>query len=628
MLKIFLKILIIFPLLGATALLPATALAVSADEPIAGISPVTPAQMEAALSARNPGHIHPNIAQLYVEWGYRFGIRADVAFAQMMHETNSLKYGGDVQPSQNNFAGIGATGGGNPGNSFASAELGVIAHYAHLAWYIFPYHVNGYCNSGYDPRHFGSSHKNTVRTIRDLGGQWAVPGTGYGDAIARYANAIWSYNARGYLLGSFNEVPGHSASQLSGTWYFTWYDSLPQHGMAGNWIVISNHGQGTARVQIRIGDYVIHDPGSPANDFWSIPEGGRITPQIINLMAGPVRIESLDGQPIFASQRVLYQDTFTEVVGVPAERLSDSWEFTWYDSRPQNGMAGNWIMVANMGSVPAELQVYIGVELVATYTVAEGNALQPGAIVTPQFPGRMGGSVWVRSVNGQPLIASQRVLYKDSFSEIMGAPTAGLGSEYFFPWYDLSSSSMNGDWIVVANRDTEPADVEIYVGNILAARLAAATGNAIPPGGIAIPSFSGMMGGPVRVVSTNSRKLLVSQRTLYRDSFEEVQGVQPADFGQEELFSWYDSALVDYMRGDWLLIANRGSGEARVEIDIGSTRMHDPNNPANDFFIIPEGGVITPSFSNFMGGPVKITCTSGQPLLTSQRVLYKDGLYR
>ena len=164
--------------------------------------------------------------------------------------------------------------------------------------------------------------------------------------------------------------------------------------------------------------------------------------------------------------------------------------------------------------------------------------------------------------------------------------------------------------------------------NILAAKMAAETGNAVPPGGMITPWFNGWMGGPVKVVSTNGRKLLVSQRTLYRDSFEEVQGIQPADFGEEELFSWYDSALIDYMRGDWLLIANRGTGEANVEITIGSIRMHDPANPANDFFTIPEGGVITPAFSNFMGGPVTITCTTGQQLLTSQRVLYKDGLYR
>lgn len=38
------------------------------------------------------------------------GIKADVAFMQIMKETNFLKFTGDVKESQNNFAGIGATG--------------------------------------------------------------------------------------------------------------------------------------------------------------------------------------------------------------------------------------------------------------------------------------------------------------------------------------------------------------------------------------------------------------------------------------------------------------------------------------------------------------------------------------
>src|SRR5659263_682474 len=176
-----------------------TAFAVTADEPIAGYSMVTPAQLDAELSYVNPGHIHPEIAQLYVTWGSRFGIKADLAFSQMLHETNYLRYTGDVRSWQNNFAGIGATGGGNPGNYFPSAEAGVIAHYAHLAWYVYPNHVNEYCNSAWDPRHFGTTHRNTVRTLRDLGGQWAVPGVGYGDALALYATRIWNRSDPFYI---------------------------------------------------------------------------------------------------------------------------------------------------------------------------------------------------------------------------------------------------------------------------------------------------------------------------------------------------------------------------------------------------------------------------------------------
>ncbi|MBE3066003.1 MAG: glucosaminidase domain-containing protein, partial [Chloroflexi bacterium] len=287
--KVLAITIIALALLGV--LWPAAALAVSPDDPVTGISGISPAQLEAELSRLNPGHIHPGIAQLYVDWGYRFGIRADVAFAQMLHETNYLRYGGDVHPSQNNFAGIGATGGGNPGNSFASAEAGVIAHYAHLAWYVFPDHVNGYCNSTWDPRHFGTGHRNTVHRIRDLGGQWAVPGTGYGDALARIATNEWNYNLQGHWLGSFNEVPGTAGDALSTTWYFTWYDSKPLNGMVSNWILIGNQGTGTARVQLSVGEVLIADAAHPEHDYWQIPEGGRITPVIADFMGGPVKVQ-------------------------------------------------------------------------------------------------------------------------------------------------------------------------------------------------------------------------------------------------------------------------------------------------------------------------------------------------
>ena len=144
------------------------------------------------------------LAKLYVLLGRRFGIRADMAWAQMVHETNFGRYTGDVQPAQNNFAGIGATG-GVPGNSFATAELGVIAQYAHLAWYLYPAHLDDpYCvpvtvsdpsviiTVPGDPRHFvigGQEHQGNVRTVQDLSQKWAV-GSGYGDAIMAYDGEI------------------------------------------------------------------------------------------------------------------------------------------------------------------------------------------------------------------------------------------------------------------------------------------------------------------------------------------------------------------------------------------------------------------------------------------------------
>jgi hypothetical protein len=146
------------------------------------------------------------LAKMYVIYGKRFGIRADMAWAQMVHETGYGQYGGDVLPEQNNMAGIGATGGGVPGHSFATAELGVIAQFVHLAWYLYPDHVTDpYCvqvsqpedgtpiATPGDPRHFaqadGAVHKGNVRTVYELSGKWA-PGATYGSAVQSIAGRI------------------------------------------------------------------------------------------------------------------------------------------------------------------------------------------------------------------------------------------------------------------------------------------------------------------------------------------------------------------------------------------------------------------------------------------------------
>ena len=140
------------------------------------------------------------ISALYIKWGKVFVKRADIAFAQMTHETDFLTFTGDVKPNQNNFAGLGATG-GVPGLSFKTEELGIIAHYAHLCWYLNANKVNEYCSDEYDPRHFGlnGGHPHTKfngnTTLKRLGGAWAVPGLTYAKRIADIANDINKHNS-------------------------------------------------------------------------------------------------------------------------------------------------------------------------------------------------------------------------------------------------------------------------------------------------------------------------------------------------------------------------------------------------------------------------------------------------
>ena len=62
------------------------------------------------------------------------GIRPEVAWAQTMLETNWLKFGGRVNISQFNFAGLGATDNGAAGADFSgygnqAVRMGVRARY-------------------------------------------------------------------------------------------------------------------------------------------------------------------------------------------------------------------------------------------------------------------------------------------------------------------------------------------------------------------------------------------------------------------------------------------------------------------------------------------------------------------
>lgn len=104
---------------------------------------VTPERLMAFLADRNP-KVDPRfreIARWYKYYGEGWRVRWDYAFFQMALETNFLSYRrgdgrrGDVWETQNNFAGIGATGGGVRGERFPDVKTGVHAQIQHLVAY-------------------------------------------------------------------------------------------------------------------------------------------------------------------------------------------------------------------------------------------------------------------------------------------------------------------------------------------------------------------------------------------------------------------------------------------------------------------------------------------------------------
>lgn len=126
------------------------------------------------------------LADLFLEEGANESIRGDIAFCQSIKETGWFRFGGQVLPEQNNFAGIGATNNSPVGKGtwFESARLGVRAQIQHLKAYA---NDEALVNECVDPR-FGLVTRGAAgNKWTGLNGRWAVPGKGYGESIL----ALW-----------------------------------------------------------------------------------------------------------------------------------------------------------------------------------------------------------------------------------------------------------------------------------------------------------------------------------------------------------------------------------------------------------------------------------------------------
>ncbi|GKG90043.1 hypothetical protein CE91St32_10850 [Gordonibacter pamelaeae] len=168
-----------------TALVGATSVGMqykgSSGYGIMGVSNVDASQMSAffsskskkypadAYSGKGAGTIEQFCTILCEEAAVE-GVRAEVVFAQAMKETGYLQFGGDVKAEQCNFAGIGATGNGVPGNSFADVRTGLRAQVQHLKAYASTEELVQVC---VDPR-FGYVKRGCAPTVESLGGKWAT----------------------------------------------------------------------------------------------------------------------------------------------------------------------------------------------------------------------------------------------------------------------------------------------------------------------------------------------------------------------------------------------------------------------------------------------------------------------
>lgn len=162
---------------------------------IFGQAEATQAQAAAYIKANSSRLlISCSVEQLvsyYWEEAEREQVRPDLALCQALVETGVFGYGGDVHHSQNNFCGLGTTGGGVKGASFKTPQLGVRAHIQHLLAYAKKEKPSA---AVIDPRYELAHKLRLERGLIDkwygLNGTWAM-GSYYCEKImARYVGML------------------------------------------------------------------------------------------------------------------------------------------------------------------------------------------------------------------------------------------------------------------------------------------------------------------------------------------------------------------------------------------------------------------------------------------------------
>lgn len=409
------------------------------------------------------------------------------------------------------------------------------------------------------------------------------------------------------------------------SYYSTWYDDIG----GNNWVLIANPNSASdIWADLYIGGMAVGLPRLEDYASGQIPPGAIVYAKYPGLMGGPVVASgrSVTPNPV-VSQRTLWPkggNSFEEVPGISALNLSNQYWWTWYDM--QSPGYKDWVLISNPNAFDVYAVVVLAGELIWDDVVPAGGQ------TNLQFPGEMGGPLMVRGyVSGSSdpanIMASQRVLSNSdtAFNELPGIPSDNLSSDYLWTWYDMTGGAIN--WVLIANPDTNfPNDIYYQ---IKIAGDTVANGGPVAAGDTEARVFPGTMGGPVEVLTSFDEAhhlpapSIVSQRSLWGPSFEEVPGARRSGLQPSYEWTWYDEVSAGAL--NWVLIANPSNTETITAYISFPDQVS--GIPQLYWDVIPPGGKITPRFPGRMGGPVKVWAylygtTSPRPVLTSQRVLW------
>jgi hypothetical protein len=348
--------------------------------------------------------------------------------------------------------------------------------------------------------------------------------------------------------GYFAELMGLPKEFLSTRYAFPWYNSRDFDSQ----IRIANISNVTTTVTISI----LNQPLTscmPRNGPYNLPKGASIVVSCRGWSAGPLVVKSSAGN-IIASLRVLPETggaSYSEIMGVPANQLSNTYAFPWYDNKNLNTQ----LRVANVGGGPTTtVRLFMGTKEITSCTsskpypfkIAKGASLQVSCGEVNKGPLKVVGSA------GISIIASLRILHKTGstarFSEMMGLPAKQFSTAYTFPWYNNKNLKTQ---LRIGNIGNAPSQVHLFLGS-----LEMTTGcTSIPPtpypfripkGTTLVVSCPNLSKGPVRVIGSAGIHLVASLRILPKNAaagtvFSELMGLPLNRSSTRYIFPWYDN---------------------------------------------------------------------------------------
>ncbi len=207
---------------------------------------------------------------------------------------------------------------------------------------------------------------------------------------------------RAWYYQSFHETPGLPAGAAAQTLDCPWYDHASA-GVNADTIHVTNPGATTATGTISLGaSQLSFSVPAGQNRYYAFPQGS---------IGGPLSISS--SQPVLASLRAWYYQTFNETPARAQSSAANSQHFAWYDLASP-GMRADTIHITNESGTAATGSITLPGASTINFSVGNG---QDRYFAFPA--GTIGGPVTVSS--SQPVLASLRAWYYQSFNEVPGA---------------------------------------------------------------------------------------------------------------------------------------------------------------------------------------------------------------